>query len=151
MINFKKNSILILCLCALGVSINAWALHSNDIPGYYILSSFQAGFNDWTDTTSGTCPGITFPSSIAPGMTPISADEILIDPKSISFPYTCSTIYATAATSGPAAGQCLVSIELIVKNGAVTKVNLSTIPLLGNCKAFPNNPNVILGPDQYKR
>lgn len=161
---FKKISSFLTCITIFSFSSNTLALHSisvfhapqpKDVAGYYILSSTPPNPPKeeqpiWADSTSGTCPGITFPTSIASGLIPNSQNEIMIDPKSIEFPYDCSTIYTLTSTSSKMLHaqkiSCLVSVELTVNDGQIEKVNLTAIGLSGsNCAAYPNSPYVILG------
>lgn len=147
--NLKK-LLIVFCLSLLGICANALAAHSKDVSGYYILSTIppeppQYEQPVWTNTTTGTCPGITFPASVAAGEVPTPANQITIDPQSIASPYSCSTIYTL--NQGTPLSKCLVSVELHVKSGVITKVNLSAISLSGQgCKpAYPNSPVIFLG------
>ncbi|OGT33809.1 MAG: hypothetical protein A3C44_05275 [Gammaproteobacteria bacterium RIFCSPHIGHO2_02_FULL_39_13] len=143
---FKKIKILMLCLSMLGIAPNIWALKSYDVSGYHILSTLilpdAPQFPIWKNNGAGKCPGISFPASISPGEIPSAINEITIDPKSIVFPYSCSTVYSENLIDNQS---CLVSIELTVKNGTIKTVNLSATPLSGYCEAYPNNPIIFLG------
>lgn len=148
--NLKKLLILVFCLSLFGICANAFAGRSKDVSGYYILSTMPPdSYVGWTNTTSGTCPGITFPSTITPGLIPDPANEIVINPQSVAAPYNCTTIYTSSDTVGPMAGECLVTVSLRVINGAITKVNLGAIHLGGaqGCRTYPNSSVIFLGSD----
>ncbi|MDP1574153.1 MAG: hypothetical protein Q8L78_04395 [Coxiellaceae bacterium] len=140
MVNLKN--ILILCLFLYFIApASVFAGQSNDFVEYYSVlreagsaPNTQSQFGKWTDSDTGSCPGISFPKTIdinasSPDpTTPNPQNEIKIDPKSVAFPYNCYTtytasVYKNSQPTGTTAS-CTVGVKLIMQGDVVEGANL---------------------------
>ena len=153
---------------------------ARDFDGYYILRTAEGftpsrynGSGDplppfyavgkWTNSNSGTCPGITFPQTLprasgTPDPTqPNSNNEIMINPTAVAFPYNCFTTYVANIYSYPSpslsdtptlVGQdkCIVGVRLKVVEGSVERVHLIASSVSGSGQFVPKCTHTVSMP-----